>query len=654
MKVNARLKALITFGMLILFALTLASCATATPQATSQAPVQEPTQAASQEPVPTAVPPVELRVVELEWPATVKLGDSDVIRLALVPSDDGYTARAEYDEHTLTSQALEIKRPEGYTLSATARLDGTGFDISPAGDQRYIVPPEEAITWRWSLSPRTPGRQRVSLLLVLRWEPESGAQGVTKESLVFDRSLEIQVISFLGLRKPEALAFGFTGLAFGLLVGVLAWTGGRNRSGLHLATMNPDVNLAIEAASGMALNPDETRLMQALFHKYQRLILQREFMSGYSGARTFLARPVKNDTHSDAETIIKIGPRQDIVTEFQNYEAFVKDRLPPITARIQNPPITLRGSQRAALQYTCIAEPGKSPISLRQSLLAQPDPILIQRLFDSFGPYWWMQRQPYTFRMAQEYDRLLPPHLVLEPAAGLTGFALQPDYDPTMMQVRPGDLVNAAAFDRYELRADGKSLTLFGTQSPGRPVLRVRWLGVKPPSGTTARVVALRSDLLRQYTAGFDLLGLADPLTRLEAWLQEVVSGTRSVIHGDLNLENILVGPGNLVWLIDFAQTREGHSLFDFSRLASELIAHVLVEKCQTPQEYLNLLRSGGDPLLRTVENIATACLFDGKNPREYSQTLTLACLGALKYQNLPARAKYYLYLTAAFYGSNP
>lgn len=654
MKVNARLKALITFGMLILFALTLASCATATPQATSQAPVQEPTQAASQEPVPTAVPPVELRVVELEWPATVKLGDSDVIRLALVPSDDGYTARAEYDEHTLTSQALEIKRPEGYTLSATARLDGTGFDISPAGDQRYIVPPEEAITWRWSLSPRTPGRQRVSLLLVLRWEPESGAQGVTKESLVFDRSLEIQVISFLGLRKPEALAFGFTGLAFGLLVGVLAWTGGRSRSGLHLATMNPDVNLAIEAASGMALNPDETRLMQALFHKYQRLILQREFMSGYSGARTFLARPVKNDTHSDAETIIKIGPRQDIVTEFQNYEAFVKDRLPPITARIQNPPITLRGSQRAALQYTCIAEPGKSPISLRQSLLAQPDPILIQRLFDSFGPYWWMQRQPYTFRMAQEYDRLLPPHLVLEPAAGLAGFALQPDYDPTMMQVRPGDLVNAAAFDRYELRADGKSLTLFGTQSPGRPVLRVRWLGVRPPSGTTARVVALRSDLLRQYTAGFDLLGLADPLTRLEAWLQEVVSGTRSVIHGDLNLENILVGPGNLVWLIDFAQTREGHSLFDFSRLASELIAHVLVEKCQTPQEYLNLLRSGGDPLLRTVENIATACLFDDKNPREYSQTLALACLGALKYQNLPARAKYYLYLTAAFYGSNP
>jgi len=164
--------------------------------------------------------------------------------------------------------------------------------------------------------------------------------------------------------------------------------------------------------------------------------------------------------------------------------------------------------------------------------------------------------------------------------------------------------------------------------------------------------MATRDELFRQYVAGFDLLGLPDPLPRLDGWLNEVVKGTRSVIHGDLNLENILVGPGNLLWLIDFAQTREGHPLFDFSHLASELIGQVLVEEYTTPKDYLDELSRGNDPLLSVVERFAHACQFDPNDAHEYQLALTLACLGALKYQNLTLQAKHYLYLTAAFYGS--
>lgn len=632
---------------LVLGILLLASCAPAAPTG-YPSEVTLPTQAATA--VPTEPPP-ELRVLELEWPATLKLGDSDVIRLALVPSEDGYTARAEYSEHTLSAQDVEVRRPEGYTLSAMARLDGAGFDVSPSGDQWYIVEPDEAITWGWSLSPRSPGKQRISILLLLRWEPDAGVRGQVSQSLVYDRSLDIQVVSFLGMRKPEVLAFGFTGLSFSLLLGVWSWAAGRNRRTVRSTLVSPDRSLSIEAAPGMVLTPDETGLMQALFAHYLRLIVQREFMSGYSGARTFLAHPVKSDGQTDAQTIIKIGPQRDIEAEYQHYEAYVKDRLPPITARIQKPPVAVRGGTKAALQYTCIAEPGKPPLSLRQSLLDHSDPGLIQRLFDSFGPYWWMQRQPYTFRLAQEYDRLLPPHLVLEPAAGPAKCALSPEDDPAALPAGRGDLVTVSAFQQYEFRADGQSLTLLGTARPGRPALRLRWLDLQPPAGTTARVVASRKDLFARYTAGFDLSGLPDPLLKLDGWLNEVVTGTRSVIHGDLNLENILVGPGNLVWLIDFAQTREGHPLFDFSHLASELIAHILAQKYPTPQEYLALLRSGDDPLLNVVEKNACLCLFDAKEPREYHLALALACLGALKYQNLTQQAKYALYLTAAYYG---
>ena len=45
----------------------------------------------------------------------------------------------------------------------------------------------------------------------------------------------------------------------------------------------------------------------------------------------------------------------------------------------------------------------------------------------------------------------------------------------------------------------------------------------------------------------------AEDLERLPAWLNQTVAGTQSTIHGDLNLENALVGPGGIVWLIDFA-----------------------------------------------------------------------------------------------------
>jgi hypothetical protein len=399
------------------------------------------------------------------------------------------------------------------------------------------------------------------------------------------------------------------------------------------------------------LNPGETSLMQALFNRYKRLILQREFQSGYSGARTFLARPVNANGNADAETIIKIGPGRDIASEYEHYQDFVKDRLPPITARIQSLPVTVKGGSLAALQYTCISEPGRSPVSLRQALLERPNPTLIQRLFDTFGLYWWMQRQPYTFRMAQEYDCLLPPHLVLELASGETRKELWPASDPQSLHFEIGDLVKVPAFEHCEFRTDGKSLTLFGISQPGKPALRARWQSNKPPVGTIARVTEKRSTLFAGYTAGLDLLGLPDPLPKLDGWLNQIMQGTRSVIHGDLNLENILVGPGNLVWLIDFAQTREGHPLFDFSHLASELIAHILVERIQSPEEYLALLQSGNDELLGVVEHIAASVQFDPKSVTEYRQSLVLACLGALKYQNLSRRAKHFLYLTAAYYG---
>jgi len=607
---------------------------------------------------------VEGRLVELEWPEALRLGDSDVIRLALVPTQEGYVAQAEFPDHALQSKEIPVPRPNGYELYALARLDGVGFEIAPSGDQERFVPEGEEVAWRWTLSPLKPGQQRLSVSLVLRWVPGPGVSGSVRESQAYARAINVQVRSFMGMSPAQAASTGFLGLLLGgsLLLASLVRVGDRQPPGLRAAPgplepVEPNPDLTIEAPAGMALAEEESGLLRGLFRSYARVAIESEFLSGYSGARTFLIRPIRPDDCADAPTIVKLGSQESIRQEFENYEAFVKDRLPPMTARIQRAPVTLvqarrSSAPRAAVQYTFIAEPGRPPVSLRQALLQNPDPALLLRLFETFGPSWWMQRRPYTFRMGIEYDRLLPPHYVLEPVTGDQGGAypasLAETETPARLAYQPGALVRLRPFRHTEPRADGRSYTLHGLQVEGQPVLRLRWLGTAPLAPVVARVVATRMDLLRGWTRNLDRFNLPDPLDALPKALEEMVPGTRSVIHGDLNLENVLVGPGSLVWLIDFATTREGHPLFDFAHLESELIAHVLSARAGSPKAYLELWQSDADPLLNTLHGIAGRCLFDPARPREYRQALYLACLGALKYQNLTPLARHCLYLTGA------
>jgi hypothetical protein len=446
-----------------------------------------------------------------------------------------------------------------------------------------------------------------------------------------------------------------------------------------LQSLIPNLSLTIEHNPAIELSSSDATLLRALFHRYKRITLEKEFRSGYSGARTFLILPIRNDDRADAYTIAKIGERESIQHEYENYEKHVKDSLPPMTARIQDVPVTTRDSRLAAVRYTFIAEPDVMPTSLRETLLANPDPSLLEKVFSTFGPGWWMQRKPHTFKLAQEYDRLLPAHYVLEPsptdsrvqlANTIDGRAAPPrDYLPI------DSLVNFSFLTPVERRQDGRSWSLVGRTVTGQPPLRVRWLSPTPPNGHYApsRIVATRETLLRDYVAGFDLFGLPDPLLKLPNLLDERVMGTQSTIHGDLNLENVLVGPGGFVWLIDFAQTRDGHPLFDFAHLEAEIIAHVIAPQVDSEQWTVgsnqwavisnqwsanseqksaisNQKSASSSPqsLITTLHSITSRCLFNPAHPREYQLALFMACLGGLKYTNLDAHQKHLLYLTAA------
>jgi hypothetical protein len=619
------------------------------------APTLLPTQGAIEaQPTPIS----EARVVELEWPQRIRLGDSESVRLALIPSTEGYTVTTEFPDNTTITQTVNVPRPSGYDLFGVAQLSGVEFEIAPVEAQVHALPPGEPVTWRWTLTPKTAGQHRLNVNLFLRWVP-TGATGAARETQLYSRSVSVQVTSFLGLTGMQAMLVGVFGLMIGGALSATALVYGA-RPVRRLAAPTPARNpaLVIEPPPALSLSDTERGLLQTLFRRYARIVIENEFRSGYSGARALLVLPVRSDGRADAHTIVKIGEARSIQKEFENYETFVKDTLPPITARIQDAPVTLPlpaapGRARGglgAIRYTFIAEPGQRPISLGEALRVNPEPALLSKLFETFGPNWWMQRRAHTFRLAQEYDRLLPAHYVLMPAddSSRVQSEIGPRTSPAEAQWSVNEVVRMGRFSSIEARQDGQSLSLTGEPAPGQPPLRVRWMSLTPPAGTNARVVATRETLLRESAAGLDPLGLPDPIARLPALLNENVIGSQSTIHGDLNLENVLAGPGGFVWLIDFAQTRDGHPLLDFAHLEAEIIAHVIAVQVDSPQHYLEMWRAQQLPLLDALHQIAARCLVNASQPREQHLALYAACLGALKYPNLGPHSKHLLYLTAA------
>jgi hypothetical protein len=535
-----------------------------------------------------------------------------------------------------------------------ARLDGVGFQLAPDGERAVYLPVNEPVMWHWSIKPSSPGQQRLSVTLLLRWVPTEGTSEVVRESVVFSKGLDIQVTSFFGMTRRQAMAGGMIGLLFGTAICVYALVPLLRRDKTRVRTRKPDQQLIIEGYPGLVLSTEEETLLRALFRNYGRLVLVSEFLSGYSGARTLLVQPLRRDEGADAHTIVKIGMKEAIMGEFENYETFVKHTLPPVTARIQGAPVSIPRGAKAALQYTFIARPGEMPGSLRQALMHAPDPSLLNQLFETFGPNWWMQRSPYTFRIAQEYDRLLPTHYVVEPDEE-RGLDLNGKLSPGDVSLDIGDVVTLRNFPIIRKRADGYSLSLKGELTPGQAPLRVRWMSTSNPQGANGRIITTRWTHLREIVSGFEPRDLPDPIVSIPDLLNESVNGTQSTIHGDLNLENVLVGPGDFVWLIDFATTRQGHPLYDFAHLEAEIISHVIAPQIDSITEYLDILEavdsagnSGLSALLSATREIAWRCLFNPSQRREYYLASFFACLGGLKYKNLEPLQKHLLYLTAS------
>jgi beta-N-acetylhexosaminidase len=448
---------------------------------------------------------------------------------------------------------------------------------------------------------------------------------------------------------------------------------------------------SVEQAPGVTLSPEERVILRQVFGKYSRITIDAEFRSGYSGAHTLLVLPIKPDSRADAYAIAKLAPQWLIRQELANYETFVKDTLPPVTARIEDVPALSaeRGDALGALRYTFVGQIGPARTqSLREfACTHSPDQVatvLEHKLFEVFGRNWWMQRRPYSFRLGQEYERLLPVNLVAEAAQGTTRLDLRLVASarewPDVRALSMGQVVRLEGFTVEEVSANSHTVTLtLPGSAPHRFRARLRsGAHVRLPSveagavmpPVTATIIATRTTLLEieasktfldvhasDETAIVGEWRFPNPLRAYPALLDERIFGTLSTIHGDLNLENILVDPGDNVWLIDFALTRDGHTLYDFARLETELvtrhIAPLMARAGLAAPELTRVLAwldrgewssppALGQPVLddaarvlASVRRIVNRCLFDPAHLEEYTRALLVCQLGALKFANL-------------------
>ncbi len=384
------------------------------------------------------------------------------------------------------------------------------------------------------------------------------------------------------------------------------------------------------------LDSQQTRVITSMFQKYHAVRIERQLSGGHTSAVLYVVVPMDYDDHQDAPVVVKIDYKEDILEEWRRYEQHVRSAMPVFTAHIEDR-VMPEGSDLAGLKYSLVADAQQQARDLRQILREwPPDQLgewLYQRLFKSFERLWWSQAHPLRFPAWREYDALLPPLLTIE----IVNDAQIPLDAPvirgavrrtTLNAIRLDDVVVIENYTVRKLRPKLKTMQVaLGSASVPEMPYRIEVRGVDPQAHSfyhgevieslAGRVYSTRNEILLNAVHSLepDVFEANDkyipysldhnakfinPLQRYNAELERQVSGQRSRIHGDMHLGNIMIGPNETAFLIDFARARKGHTVFDWAMLEISLLSELVMPTAGTTWNdarrvlhYINLINAG-------------------------------------------------------------
>ncbi len=166
---------------------------------------------------PPAIP--EYRRVTLEYPAYIRQGDSDVVRLTLeVDTLGNVTPTAETQGNTIKGQTVKIPNLyDTHYVLADARLDLAGVDVRPDGDVSQPLLPGQSLTFYWSVHPSSPGTYRGTAWLILLFIDKATNQ--ESRLPISAQTVEISSSQVLGMSGGLARTVGGLGSVVGAVLG---------------------------------------------------------------------------------------------------------------------------------------------------------------------------------------------------------------------------------------------------------------------------------------------------------------------------------------------------------------------------------------------------------------------------------------------------
>jgi hypothetical protein len=200
------------------------SAPSSAPEATQELP-SEPalTQASPSEPiipVPTSQPAIpERRLLTLEYPAKIRAGDSDRVRLTLEIDEQGnITPTAIVDGNVVNGEVIEIPNLyETHHVIAEAKFDIAGVEIAPTGLSSQTLEQGQTVTFFWSVRPTEVGIYRGTIWLYLRFVDKVSNEESRKT--VSAQDVDIEAVNLFGLSANLARMLGVGGSVIGTIIG---------------------------------------------------------------------------------------------------------------------------------------------------------------------------------------------------------------------------------------------------------------------------------------------------------------------------------------------------------------------------------------------------------------------------------------------------
>lgn len=175
-------------------------------------------------PEPTKLPPQpampERRRLTLEFPARIRVGDSDRVRLTLEVDDLGnITPTAEVGGNVVTGEVIEVPNLyETHHVVAEARFDIAGLEVRPPDLISAPLAQGTSAIFYWSVRPEETGVYRGTIWLYLRFVDKSN--GEESRKTMSAQSVEIEAANFLGLSGGFARTMGVMGSIVGTIIGL--------------------------------------------------------------------------------------------------------------------------------------------------------------------------------------------------------------------------------------------------------------------------------------------------------------------------------------------------------------------------------------------------------------------------------------------------